>query len=195
MAIYCWAKAKALHFTDLFTALHSDAKIYQRKGGAPLHNIRYTPLKPEEASKYKTPPSDFSITEMVKETLYKVFEHPYVVINDNADIKEISGDVSLYMGLKQGQMNANLFKLAHDDLKIELRSLINKCIKENTEARGNIKKFQTSGRAYGVKITVRPCYMPKARMNITWWCLNLQKLKPVKRQSQLLMALMVTCRA
>ena len=144
------------HFTDLFTALHSDAKIYQRKGGAPLHNIRYTPLKPEEASKYKTPPSDFSITEMVKETLYKVFEHPYVVINDNADIKEISGDVSLYMGLKQGQMNANLFKLAHDDLKIELRSLINKCIKENTEARGNIKKFQTSGRAYGVKITVRP---------------------------------------
>lgn len=143
------------HFTDLFTPLHRDAKIYQRKGGASFHSIRYTAIKPSETFKRK-PPYEFSVTEMVKETLYKVFEHPYVVVNDNADIKEISGDVSRYLGLKQGQMNANLFKMAHDDLKIELRSLLNRCLKENKEAISGVRKLATAGKEYLVKIAVRP---------------------------------------
>jgi PAS domain S-box-containing protein len=143
------------HFNDLFTTLHRDAKIYQRKGGIPLSNIRYTPLRAKDAPNHKSA-YEFSLTDMVKETVFKIFEHPYVVINDNADIKEISGDVSRYLSLRHGQMNANLYKLAHDDLRLELRSLITRCIKENKEAKGSLRKLTTGGSEYGVKITVRP---------------------------------------
>jgi two-component system CheB/CheR fusion protein len=143
------------HFSDLFTTLNREAKIYQRKGGNPLHNIRYTPLKVKEADKHK-PPYQVSMNDMVRETIFKIYEHPYVVINDNADIKEINGDVGLYLGLRQRQMNANLYKLAHEDLKIELRSLVNKCTKENKDIKGSVRKLKTRGREYAVQIMIRP---------------------------------------
>jgi two-component system CheB/CheR fusion protein len=143
-------------FNDLFSTVHREAKIYQRKAGASLHRIRYTPVKPKQAAEPKTHQYDFSITEMVKETIYKIFEHPYVVINDAMDIQEISGDVSRYIGLKQGQMNANLVKMAHKDLKIELRSLINKCISTTKESKGSIRKIEDGEKEYFVRISVRP---------------------------------------
>lgn len=141
-------------FGDLFTTVKRDAKIYQRKAGSPLRTIRYTPLKISQPEKKET--HDFTIPEMVKETLYKLFEHPYVVVNDAMDIQEISGDVSLYIGLKQGQMNANLIKMAHKDLRIEIRSLVLKCIKENKEAQSAVRKFIVHGKDHFVKIITRP---------------------------------------
>ena len=141
-------------FGDLFTTIKRDVKIYQRKAGSPLRTIRYTPLKIKQPEKKET--HDFTIPEMVKETLYKLYEYPYVVVNDAMDIHEISGDVSLYIGLKQGQMNANLIKMAHKDLRIELRSLMLKCIKENKEAQSVIRKFNVHGKDHYVKIAVRP---------------------------------------
>ncbi|MDP4285667.1 MAG: PAS domain S-box protein [Bacteroidota bacterium] len=144
------------HFTDLFSTVNREAKIYQRKAGTSLHRIRYTPLTIRQPKTQPTHHYDFSISEMVKETVFKLFEHPYVVINDSMDIQEISGDVSRYLGLRQGQMNANLLKLAHKDLKIELRSLINKCISENKEAKGNIRKIEDAENEFFVRIMVRP---------------------------------------
>ncbi|HLP52894.1 MAG TPA: chemotaxis protein CheB, partial [Chitinophagales bacterium] len=142
-------------FTDLYTPLNREAKIFQRKAGTSLQNIRYTPVKSKETFKAKAP-DELSVAEMVKETIYKIFPYPYVVINDNADIKEISGDVSRYLGLKQGQMNANLFRMAHENLKIELRSLVNKAIKEDKEASCTPRKLNLKDKSYKVKITVRP---------------------------------------
>jgi two-component system, chemotaxis family, CheB/CheR fusion protein len=143
-------------FNDLFSVVNRESKIYQRKTGTSLHRIRYTPVKLKQTTTPEAHKYDFSISEMVKETIFKLFEYPYVVINDNMDIQEISGDVSPYLGLKQGQMNANLLKLAHKDLRIEIRSLINKCSKENKEAKGNTRKIVTEEKEYFVKVSVRP---------------------------------------
>jgi two-component system, chemotaxis family, CheB/CheR fusion protein len=143
-------------FNDLFATVRRDAKLYQRKAGKPLRTIRYAPLKIIEPSSAKKLPHDFTIPDMVKETLYKLYEHPYVVVNDAMDIQEISGDVGMYIGLKQGQMNANLIKLAHKDLKTELRALFQKCVKEGKDMEGEKKKFDFYGKEKFVKITVRP---------------------------------------
>lgn len=143
-------------FTDLFSTISSESKIYQRKAGTSLHRIRYTPVTMKQTVPQEAHQFDFSISEMVKETIFKLFEHPYVVINDNMDIQEISGDVSRYIGLKHGQMNASLLKMAHKDLKIEIRSLINKSVKENKETKGNIRKIEDAGKEYFVRVSVRP---------------------------------------
>jgi len=142
-------------FNDLFTTTRRDSKIFQRKAGHSIHTIRYTPLKLKESYSQKSV-KDISLSDMVKETIYKLFQHPYVVINDAQDIQEISGDISLYLGLRQGQMNANLISMAHKDLKIELRSLINRCIRENKEVTSEHKKFVYNGKNHFVKIVVRP---------------------------------------
>lgn len=144
------------HFNNLFSTINRESKLYQRKAGTSLKSIRYTPVKLKPLKTQNTHQYDFSITEMVKETIYKLYEHPYVVINDMMDIQEISGDVSKYLGLKQGQMNANLVKMAHKDLKIDLRSLISKCIKENKEAKGSVRDISEDEHENFVRVTVRP---------------------------------------
>lgn len=142
-------------FNELFTTIRRDAKIFQRKVGRSLHSIRYTPLKVKEIFSKKIT-HDFSLSDLVKETIYKLFEHAYVVINDAMDIQEIGGDISPYLGLRQGQMNANLISMAHKDLKIELRSLINRCLKEGREVANEKKKFVVNGKDHYVKISIRP---------------------------------------
>ncbi len=141
-------------FNDLFSTVQREMKIFQRKAGSPVRTIRYTPLKIKRSE--NTESRDFTIPDMVKETIYKLFNHPYVVVNDALDIQEISGDVSLYVGLIQGHMNANLIKMANQDLKIELRSLVLKCFKENKETHSGIRKFTSHGHEHFVKISVRP---------------------------------------
>jgi two-component system, chemotaxis family, CheB/CheR fusion protein len=154
---YLWlGKSESIgHFRDLFSTVKRDAKIYQRKAGTPLRTIRYTPLKIKESFEKKAQ-RDFTLPDMLKETLYKIYEFPYVVVNDDMDILEISGDVSNYVGLKQGHMNASLIKLAHKDLQTELRSLVQKSIKEDKVAENEKKKYSLNGKDHFVKIIVRP---------------------------------------
>lgn len=67
-----------------------------------------------------------------------------------------TSDASMYLGLKQGQMNANLIRMVHKDLKIELRSLALKCIRENKETQSRVQKLNINGKDHYVKITIRP---------------------------------------
>ncbi|ELR68515.1 Chemotaxis protein methyltransferase CheR [Fulvivirga imtechensis AK7] len=144
--------------TDLFGTVQSDAKIYQRTAGSTIRRLRYGRLPIQQLPKLRR---EITIPEIVKETLYSVFKYPYVVVNDSFDIQEISGDVSLYMGLKPGQMNANMIKLAHKDLRIELKSLALNCTKEGREVQSQVRKFNSHGHDHYVRFTMRPLlYQP-----------------------------------
>lgn len=147
------------HFNNLFSVVDRTAKIYQRKATAHMPKVQYAPFKLSEKFTPATK-TEISVPELVKENLFRVFEWPYVVVTDTMELQEIHGDVSMYLGLKPGQMNASLVKLAHKDLKIELRSVVNKCIISNKEVKGTIKKIEISGKDYYVKITVYPLGLP-----------------------------------
>ena len=49
---------------------------------------------------------NMSIVDVAKETLYHKFEDPFVIINSNAEIKEVHGSLRLYMEISEGTMNA-----------------------------------------------------------------------------------------
>ncbi|HEY8661342.1 MAG TPA: PAS domain S-box protein [Hanamia sp.] len=154
---YLWlGKSESIgQYTNLFSLVNRTAKIYQRKAATQMPKARYAPFKFNEKF-IATPKPEKTITEMAKETIFQAFEWPYVVVNDNMEIQEIHGDVSNLLGLKAGQMNANLIKLAHKDLKIELRSLVNKCIIEKKEIKGPAKKIDMAGKPHFIKITAQP---------------------------------------
>ena len=65
-----------------------------------------------------------SIVDIAKETLYYSGQHPFVIINEQAEMKEVQGSLRLYVEMSQGTTNANLLKMANQELIIEIRSLL-----------------------------------------------------------------------
>ncbi|MEX0771518.1 MAG: chemotaxis protein CheB [Balneolales bacterium] len=145
-------------FTDQFSVVDAKNKIYQRKRGNKINALRFGNFKTQRFGelKFSNRDRDTSIPDIVKETLYKTFPHPYVVINDNMDILEIKGDVHYFLGLREGNMDTNIFHMAHESLQIDLRTIISKASREDILASTRYKKISVANTAYYVRITAQP---------------------------------------
>lgn len=154
-------------FTDLFATIEGKTKIFQRKRGNYIHGIKFSAFKPRNSQRSNTlatlpSPAQYSIPEMVKETLFNTFEHSYVVINDSMDILEISGDVRKFLSINPGSMNANILKMINKNLQIELRSVISKAMKDNLSCSTEIKNIKFFSEDLFVRIHIKPLLYSKA---------------------------------
>jgi two-component system CheB/CheR fusion protein len=155
---------------DLFATADSKNKIYQRKRGAKFNSVKLSAFKTRKqlatrnvpAAISRPEPKDYSISDMVKETLFNTFEHPYVVVDDSYEIQEINGDVRLYMSLSEGSLQANLLKMVNQELQIEVRSVMNRVLKERNSIKSNIRRFELYGQEYYVRITGKPLLYSEA---------------------------------
>ncbi len=148
-------------FSHLFNTVHPKFKIYQRKQVSHFPAVRFSAFKPTQQLNYnkatkRTDPSIRTMNDMIMHTLYNTFSHPYVIVNDTMDVQEMFGDVSKYLSLKQGAMNANIVNLVSKELQIEVRSLVTKSIKDHTSLRGELKEFPFPDRPSYVRIHVNP---------------------------------------
>lgn len=147
-------------YSDLFATIDGKNKIFQRKRGGNLRTIKFSSFKaqkhilPQQTGKQVK--KDLSISELVKETIFNTYEHPYVVINEGFDILEVNGELRLFMSLAQGAIETNLLKMINSELKIEVRSVITKAIKGRETVRSSIKKFHLFENDYYVRITAKP---------------------------------------
>ena len=149
-------------FSDLFTTADNRHKIYIRKRGGSLHAIKFSAFKaqqiPQTRTEYVSVPKrqDITISELVKESLFTTFEHPYVVVNDLMDVQEVTGDVRLFMSLSPGGISLQLIKMLNPELQIEIRSILTKSIKERISVKSKIKKFDLYGQRYFVRVNAKP---------------------------------------
>lgn len=156
--------------SDLFATTDSKNKLYQRKRGTKFGSIKLSAFKtrkqfasrPAGSPPSRPEPREYSISDMVKETLFNTFEHPYIIINDSYDIQEINGDVRLYVTLTQGTLQSNLLKMVNQELQIEVRSVVNRVFKERSSIKSNIKRFELYGQQYYVRITGKPLLYSEA---------------------------------
>ncbi|MBD3409627.1 MAG: PAS domain S-box protein [Ignavibacteriales bacterium] len=154
-------------FTSLFSTVDGKNKIFRRKQGGSMHAVKFSSfrstrqLRPADADQNRRTAvaqqsRDRSLSEMVMETIYSTFEHPFVVVNDAMDIQEIRGDIGPYLQLREGQMNANIVNLANKDYQIELRSLLSKSIRERSSVKGAVKRKYTGDNPHLVRIAIKP---------------------------------------
>lgn len=149
-------------FGDLFNTADNRHKIYIRKRGGSLHGIKFSAFKaqqiPSTKINYAPAPKrqDITVSELVKESLFNTFEHPYVVVNDLMDVQEVNGDVRLFMSLSPGGISLQLIKMLNPELQIEVRSILTKSIKERISVKSKIKKFELFGNRYFVRINAKP---------------------------------------
>jgi len=145
----------------LFEAIDGHLKVYKKiekaTGVAPqFKNLKIKPsaFKPSlnSAALIKT----LSIQDLIKETLFSSCDYPMVVINKEFQIQEIIGNVSLYLGIFQGSIDANIGKLILPELKIELKALLNKSISEGKKYSTQAIQFTLHKEKHGVIMKCTP---------------------------------------
>ncbi|ELR71281.1 Chemotaxis protein methyltransferase CheR [Fulvivirga imtechensis AK7] len=154
------------HYKNIFSTLNAKYRIFSRKDRGPLKPLRLPATKPlvmdkKVPSKLNLKNESLSIHEMVKETLYNTFEYPYVVIDENLDIVEVSGDTNSFLKIKSGLANMNLLRLIVEDLQIEVRALVMQAIKSMKIEQGGIRRYEDKGESHLVRIMVKPLIYAK----------------------------------
>lgn len=146
-------------FTDLFSTFDQKNKIFQKRRSAnqsKFNLLNYKNQKPMLIQREESRAEDQSLSNLVRETIFKTFDHPYVIVNEMVDVIEIYGDLRLYMSLAPGSIQVNLFKMVNKELQIELRSIVTKAIKQKVTVKSSIKKFNLFNQTHFVKIIVKP---------------------------------------
>ena len=154
------------NYKNIFGTLNAKYRIFSRKDRGPLKPLRLPVTKPMVIDKKVSPKlnlknESLSIHEMVKETLFNTFEHPYVVIDENLDIVEVSGDTNSFLKIKPGLANMNLLRLIAEDLQMEARALVMQAMKSMKIERGGLKRYKDKGENHLVRIMVKPLIYAK----------------------------------
>lgn len=152
------------HFTDLFSAVDGKNKLFHRKNTGSINTLKFSSFKAAQQpvpKEQKKPKRDWSIPDMVKETIYNTFEHPYVIIDEEYDVREVNGDVRLFMSLQSGAIQVNLLRMVNQELQIELRSVVSRAVKNREFVRSSIRKFELFGSQHFVRVSAKPLIYSK----------------------------------
>ncbi|MCC5925929.1 MAG: PAS domain S-box protein [Bacteroidetes bacterium] len=159
-------------FTDLFSTIDAKSKLFSRRIGRNKNPIRFASF--QHFRRGSTPPvqsqnvrvREMSIDDMVKETLFNSYEHPYVVIDGEYNIVESNGDLRLYLSLPKGSMQSNLLRMMNQEMQIEGRSVISKAISKLETVRSGVRKFVLFEKEYYVRITCKPLLYKRHAENL-----------------------------
>lgn len=147
-------------FTDLFQSLDSRLKLFQHKRKSVMYPLPFKAFKPQQPVVIApiTSRDEWTLHELVRETLFSSFEEPYVVINEELEILQVTGDVSSYLSLAQGRMTTHLLKLCRNELQIELRALIGNALRQHSAVTGPFRRWAMTGSDAQVllRIKVKP---------------------------------------
>ncbi|UII19734.1 chemotaxis protein CheB [Fulvivirga ligni] len=154
------------NYKNIFSTIDAKHRIFSRKDRTAVKPLRLPSTKPlsvdkKVAATRNLKNESLSIHEMVKETVYNTFESPYVIIDENLDIVEISGDTNEFLQIKPGLANMNLLRLIADDLQIVTRSLVTESIKSMKISRGEIRRYSINDETHLARIMVKPLIYSK----------------------------------
>lgn len=99
---------------------------------------------------------NMSVVDVAKETLYYKYEHPFVVINEQGEIKEVNGSLRLYLEISQGAMNASLHKMVNTELVTAIKVLLTQVKSTNVPHSSQVIKFSLYDIEHFVKIKIIP---------------------------------------
>ncbi|TRX60509.1 PAS domain S-box protein [Fulvivirga sp. M361] len=154
-------------FKNLYETVDLKHKIYRRRQTD--SSVSHIPLLQPMARSGKTKTSKnllnqvMTVTDMVKETFYNGYEHPYIVVDDGLNIVEINKDVSFYLTLQHGTPNFNAIKLIHKDLRLDLRTLVGMAHNSLAMVKGNYRKLERENEVRYTRLKVQPTLYSKPK--------------------------------
>ena len=149
-------------FDYMFSTIDTKNKIFcKRRTSNSRYKLPYLKQlrkSPREASKpIHSSKEKLTIQQMVKETFYQTFEHPYVVTDERYNLIEVVGELKNLLYLRTGSASMSILKLIHPDLQIEIRSVLGKAVRIGEIVSGNVRNIELdNGKKMLVKLTAKP---------------------------------------
>ncbi|WP_149275659.1 CheR family methyltransferase [Pareuzebyella sediminis] len=144
---------------DLFEKIDTH-KIFRKAEAALSYQLRFSRFRGKNDEKVieskKAVARNMSIVDVAKETLYHKYDHPFVIINEQAEIKQVHGSVRMYLEIKEGTMNANLYKMANPELNTVLKAVHAQVKKTKVPHTSHVVKFMLYENPHYVKIKITP---------------------------------------
>jgi two-component system CheB/CheR fusion protein len=157
---------------DLFTPVDKKHRIFKRHddGNQPFKPAPPPPVVGQwapRAAPLPQLPLEGARTEPFSygELHYRMLEAlapPSVLVNGDYDIVHLSERAGRYLRLSGGEPTRNLLKVAHPDLRLELRSLLISAAQQGGAASSRLA-VNVEGRQQSVRVVVRPLVAPQAQ--------------------------------
>jgi two-component system CheB/CheR fusion protein len=115
--------------SDLFDLVDKKYRIYAKNPLATRPTFSFTPSTYQVARLNERPPTPatsakFDIEQQIDRLIVDRYAPIGVVINSQMQVRQMRGDIDLYLKLTSGIADFNIFKLVRPDLQIELRAAI-----------------------------------------------------------------------
>jgi len=164
---------------DLFSKL-TTKKIFKKAEASLDYDLKFSRFQSKRGGNQtgfiKGQRNNMTIVDVAKETLYYKYEHPFAIINENSEIKEVNGSLRLYVEISQGSMNANLFKMANEEFVTPIKALLSQVKKTKVPHVSNIIKFNLYDNEHYVKIRVAPLIYEVS--DLQYYLVIFEKIEP-----------------
>lgn len=146
--------------SELFHVVNAPCRIFRKKAVENMHSLKFSTYKPGKtisSRPYPVTKKTLTLNELLKETIYSYFDHPYIIINANMEVVMVgNGKTDKYLRLAPGVVDMSIFRLVREDLSFDLRAVMLKAFKEKATVKSAIKRFDMDGVAEFLRIRVQP---------------------------------------
>jgi two-component system CheB/CheR fusion protein len=159
-------------FGELFSTLDRKWKIFRRTDApSPYHANVFTGFgiggagttrTVEEAAKAKRIP----FPEIARKVLLESFAPPSVIVGERGDILFVHGQTGKFLEPSQGQPSMNVFDMAREGLKIQIRAALHRAAAKNEDVVMRSLQVKTNGGVQPTDVTVRPIRMPDVEQTL-----------------------------
>lgn len=144
---------------ELFRTLHTKHRIYQRRVTAldsprtldiPLVNLNRFSGEADDAS------GDVDLFRYAQQVILGEFAPQWVVVDDDGQVQTLSSDPAPFLKMSAGQFRNNIIAMAHENLRIGLRSAFSEAKKHRRRVLIEDMSVPADGGLQRVHITVQP---------------------------------------
>ncbi|MBT3880629.1 MAG: PAS domain-containing protein [Candidatus Scalindua sp.] len=160
-------------FTDLFSTRNSKWKIFERLGarreqalGYPIvQNVEV--VKDEQSERLTQHQKEANIYQLAEKEILDKYAPPFVLVNDKHEIQYVNGKIHKYLLTPAGIPVFDIIKMAHEDLRYKLTTVLHKLAKKKEISITRGLKIRNNGDFLTVDLTVKPFSVAKSKENLT----------------------------
>ncbi len=157
-------------FSDLFSLMDRKSKIYTKKATHIRPAVTFghgIPDQPPAFGVQTTAPSQAtpSLTDIQKvadRVLLTHFNPAGVIVDKNLEVLQFRGSTGAFLEHAHGEASLNLLKMAKEGTAIDLRSAVNKAVRQNIRIRQDRIRFRQNGEFKECSVEVVPFKVPPA---------------------------------
>ena len=154
---------------ELFAGVAQKAQIYERKATS----LSQRSDRIQSANAIKQPPTPrtvslestddkASIAQTLEKKLLSQMLPVAIVVDQSGHIMHIRGDVNRFLNFPQGRIDTNVITLARDDIKVDLRALLDKAKKHGYSASQALFYKDEAAADQALFLSVQPMQFPQS---------------------------------